>query len=259
MPAIKALADVVMTTGRTTALAHPGAVGLAERLVEYVPPVDLDEFTVTVDARALSRAALGVPDSAVLVGSVGNRNPQKGHEYVVEATAIARETQTNLVLRIMGSKSPIHPNYEADLQASISRSGFDSRALDEVPSRLGVSGVLAAFDLFVLGSVPRSEGLPTVILEAMASGLPVVATNVGGVAELVSHGVTGYVVPPRDARAFAEPIRLLASDPALRRALGEAGRERAVALWGIERSVDTHVHAYSLALSHSRSRARHEL
>jgi glycosyltransferase involved in cell wall biosynthesis len=83
---------------------------------------------------------------------------------------------------------------------------------------------LAQADVFVLSS--RSEGLPLAILEAMAAGLPVVATAVGGIPELVADGETGLLVPPGDADALAGALRRLVADPGLRRRLGEAARAR---------------------------------
>jgi glycosyltransferase involved in cell wall biosynthesis len=85
--------------------------------------------------------------------------------------------------------------------------------------------VLAAMDVYALTSV--SEGLPNTVLEAMATGLPVVSTRVGGVEELVEHGVTGFVVPPNDPDALAKTLALLLRDESLRRTAGAAGRLRA--------------------------------
>jgi glycosyltransferase involved in cell wall biosynthesis len=92
-------------------------------------------------------------------------------------------------------------------------------------ARGDVSDVLARSDVFVLSS--RSEGFPVSILEAMAAGLPVVATDVGGVAEAVVDGETGILVPAGDPEALAAALRRLVADPALRRRLGAAGRTRA--------------------------------
>ena len=84
--------------------------------------------------------------------------------------------------------------------------------------------ILAAADLSVLPSL--SEGLPNAVLESMAAGVPVVATSVGGTPELVEDGVTGLLVPPRDAEALAVAIARLIGNPALARRFGEAGRRR---------------------------------
>jgi glycosyltransferase involved in cell wall biosynthesis len=114
---------------------------------------------------------------------------------------------------------------------------------------MDVAAILPGFDIFVLSSVPRSEGLPTAIVEAMACGLPVVATDVGGVRELVHDGATGYVVPPRDPSAIATAVSRLLSDADLRSALGRRARQRVEDCLSIARCVEAHLRAYEIALA----------
>jgi glycosyltransferase involved in cell wall biosynthesis len=106
---------------------------------------------------------------------------------------------------------------------------------------------LAASDVFVLSS--RSEGMPMSILEAMAAGLPVVASAVGGIPEIVRDGETGLLVPPGDADALAAALGRLLDDDGLRRRLGAAGRERALDEFDVVRFGDAHVDAYRRALA----------
>jgi glycosyltransferase involved in cell wall biosynthesis len=98
-----------------------------------------------------------------------------------------------------------------------------TQQVDLLGPREDIERVLAACDLFVLSSV--SEGLPNTILEAMATGLPVVSTRVGGADELVEHGRTGLLVPPSDAEAMAGALARLAAAPQERQAMGMAGRQ----------------------------------
>jgi glycosyltransferase involved in cell wall biosynthesis len=98
---------------------------------------------------------------------------------------------------------------------------------EDIPELLKVS------DLFVLSS--RSEGLPYTIIEAMLAGLPVVATAVGGVPELVEDGRTGFLVPPGDHGALAEAIQRLLDDSSLRVSMGEKGREKALREFTLDR------------------------
>ncbi len=98
-----------------------------------------------------------------------------------------------------------------------------------------------AANIFVLPSVVDPEGgmdnLPTVIMEAMATGLPVVSTKIGGIPEMVIENETGFLVEPGDAVALANVIENLISDPALAQKMGRAGYERAQRLFSIERNV----------------------
>lgn len=255
MPMVKRLADVVMTTGVEVAKLYPGTSKLGERWVSFVPPVDPAEFHPDAERRRIARAALGVEDEQLVVGTVGNRNPQKGHEYLIRALSTVRGSHSAAVLRVRGNASPVHRTYEAKLQREVQSAGLDSRSLGSVEEGLGVAGILPGFDVFVLASVPRSEGLPTAILEAMACGLPVVATDVGGVREIVEHGTTGYVVPARDPGAIAAAVSRLLSDAELRSSLGRQARQRVKGRWSIDSCVDSHLRAYETALAW-RARAR---
>jgi glycosyltransferase involved in cell wall biosynthesis len=97
-------------------------------------------------------------------------------------------------------------------------------------------------DLFALSSL--WEGLPYVVLEAMAHGLPVASTNVDGIPEAVEHGVSGLVVPPRDPAALADAILRLLGDPAMRARMGEAGQRIVRERFGLERMADELVAVY---------------
>lgn len=112
---------------------------------------------------------------------------------------------------------------------------------DDVPR------LLAEADVFVLPS--RSEGMPISVLEAMAAGLPVAASAVGGVPEVVVDGETGFLVPPGDPEALAEALGRLLSEPELRRRMGEAGRRRAEALFDLPRFRQAHVELYERLLT----------
>jgi glycosyltransferase involved in cell wall biosynthesis len=144
--------------------------------------------------------------------------------------------------------------YERDLHRLCEQLGLEvgrdvvfTGALDDVRPALG------AADLFVLSSVPRSEGVPTAIEEAMMMGLPVVSTDVGGIAELVVEGVTGWLVPPLDARALARAV-VRATDPGVREEMGARARERAAGLCSTEQCAKTHLEAYGKALEHRAGR-----
>jgi glycosyltransferase involved in cell wall biosynthesis len=111
-----------------------------------------------------------------------------------------------------------------------------------VGARRDIRELLASADLFVLSS--RSEGLPISVLEAMAAGLPVVATDVGGLSELVVDGETGILVPAADPKALAEAVERLLLDPELRRRFGTASRRRAERRFDLPRFRDAHVRLY---------------
>jgi glycosyltransferase involved in cell wall biosynthesis len=254
MPLVIRLADVVMSTGRAVAHVHPGAETLGDRLLPFFPPVDGDDFRAeNVDAAAARRGFGFSPDDLVLV-SVGNLNPQKGHEYLLQAVGLLRLRGRTVKALIVGASHETHIAYERELRElcgrlrlEIGRDVVFAGALDDVRP------ALAAADIFVLSSVPRSEGIPTAAEEAMMMSLPVVATDVGGVSELVEDGVTGFVVPPLRPQALADAV-LRAADPASRATMGAAARERADALCAAETCAQVHLEAYERALAHRATR-----
>ena len=155
--------------------------------------------------------------SPVRVTSVGRLAAPKDFETLL--AAVGQLDQARVHLSIVG-EGPAR----GELETLVDRLGIRpivefAGEVADVPTRLSRS------DVFVLSS--RSEGLPISVLEAMAAGLPVVATAVGGLAELVDHGTTGFLVPPGDIDSLARRVEELVDDPALRARMGSAARQRA--------------------------------
>jgi glycosyltransferase involved in cell wall biosynthesis len=254
MPLVVRLADVVMSTGRAVARVHPGAEALGQRLQPFFPPVDTDVFEPgKVDAGA-ARRSYGFREEDVVLVSVGNLNPQKGHEYLLRAVGLLRRDGHRARALVVGASHDTHVAYERALYRLCGRLGLKvgqdvvfAGALDDVRP------ALAAADIFVLSSVPRSEGVPTAAEEAMMMHLPVVATDVGAVSELVEHGVSGLVVRPLDVQALAGAI-LQVADQATRERMGARAHERAVALCSTEQCAQVHLQAYDLAVRHRDAR-----
>jgi glycosyltransferase involved in cell wall biosynthesis len=172
--------------------------------------------------RARTRAALGVPADALLVTMVGRVMRTKGVAEFVAAARDVRQRVPGAHFLLVGpadenSVDRLTPAELADVGAAVNWPG----------PRRDVPSVLAASDLFVLPSYLR-EGIPRVLLEAAAMGLPIVTTDVPGCKEVVEEGVNGFLVPGRDAAALAQAILRLAGDPELRRRFGEQSRRRAV-------------------------------
>lgn len=167
--------------------------------------------------RASERSRLGLGDRDFVVVTVASLVAEKSHEDLARA---ARRLGSLSGLKLLwAGGGPLRSDLERDTSDLRHRGVL--RFLGRVDD---VAGLLAAADLFVLPS--RSEGLPNVVLEAMASGLPVVATAVGGVPEVIRHGVDGWLVPPGSAEALGHAMERLAADPLLRRRMGLAARVR---------------------------------
>jgi glycosyltransferase involved in cell wall biosynthesis len=166
-----------------------------------------------VDVRAFRRAAgRGEPPHVIAVGRFAY--PKDYGTLVQALAAVESDYRATLV-----GEGPARPTVLSDVRDR----GLSAR-IELVGNREDVPELLADADLFVLSS--RSEGLPVSVLEAMAAGLPVVATDVGGVSELVLDGETGLLVPPADATALAEAVEGLLRDRELRRRFGVSARSR---------------------------------
>jgi glycosyltransferase involved in cell wall biosynthesis len=188
-----------------------------ERVAVIRSVVESERFVPPPNARRWARERLELPADAFVVAGVGRMVAGKGYEQLVEAVALMMPTERPHLL-LTG---------DGPMRAELERAAAKRRVGDWVRFlgfQADVRPVLWAAD--VLAHVPTHfpEGTPNAILEGMAAGLPVIATPVGGIGEIVRHGETGWLVPPNDASALAEVLRHLRADPSLQRQLGEAAQ-----------------------------------
>ncbi len=173
-------------------------------------------------ARAAIRAELGARETDCVVVAVSRLVRHKGYPELLHAM---QATPANCVLWVVGER--LATDHGEDLEPHFARA---EAALPGRVKRLGyrhdVPRILAAADAFALPS--HFEGLPMSIIEAMLTGLPVVATDIRGPREQVVDGETGFLVPPMTVAPLAEALSRLAADPALRARMGQAGRARAL-------------------------------
>jgi len=179
--------------------------------------IDIDRVRAYGADRATVRSELGVADDETLVVTVANLRANKGYPYLLAAARAVLDDGRG-VRFVAAGQGP----QEAELRALHDRLELDDRfrLLGYVPD---AARLIAGGDLFVLGSV--HEGLPVAVMEALALGVPVVATDVGGLPELVEHDVSGLLVRPRDADALAVAIGT-ALEPTTRSRLATGAREQ---------------------------------
>ena len=196
--------------------------------------VDLSRFTA-VD-RGEARRHLNLPSGTIAIGTAGRLVPVKDQARLLEAFAQLAHRGLQFAGIIAGD-GPLR----ADLDARAHALGIQDR-VRFLGHRPDVERIYAALDLFVLSSV--SEGLSNTILEAMASGLPVVATRVGGADELIDEGTTGLTVPASNAAALGGAIERLVRAPELLTRMGRAGRDRALIHFGLDRMLSDYTNVY---------------
>ena len=176
-----------------------------------------------------ARKALGLPEDSLVLAAIGNLHPYKGYEFLLRAVPQLRDEIPNVRVVIAGTGPA-----EGDLKKLISSLGIEANV-----RLLGfcddVSLVLDSADIYVQPSLV--EAFPIAILEASASGLPVVATSVGGVPEAILDSETGLLVPPADPNALCIALSKLARDREARVSMGASGKIRVSSLFTREEMV----------------------
>jgi sugar transferase (PEP-CTERM/EpsH1 system associated) len=220
-----------ITVSRDLASYLTQKVGIPERHVEQIyNGVDLQRFKLDSQRRPTVDGCPFTDPGTFIIGHVGRMEVVKDQltlaRAFVRALQLAPEQRHRLRLVMVGDGS-----LRAEVRALLDRAGLD--ALAWLPGqRSDIQAVLRGFDCFVLPS--RGEGISNTILEAMASRLPVIATNVGGNVELVEPGRTGELVPAADAESMANAILTYAREPHRAHQAGEAGRARVERLFSLE-------------------------
>jgi glycosyltransferase involved in cell wall biosynthesis len=226
MPAYQAVADRLLSrlTDRAIAVSQSTADFLVnERFVprERVHLIwngaPLDTFAPAPPEQAHAvREALGIPAGATLIGAIARLNEQKGHRYLLDAAALMMRARTDVRVLIAGDGDLMGPLKEQARALGLSdRVTFAGHRTD-VPDLLG------AIDVFCISSI--YEGTPLTLFEAMAAGKTIVSTAVDGCAEVLKHGETGLLVPPRDPEALAAALARVVDDHPLARSLADAAR-----------------------------------
>jgi glycosyltransferase involved in cell wall biosynthesis len=229
---------------RVTAVAEPvrsfleGTVGLpASKLITIQNGVELDRYEAAIPQ---DRDDWALKNSDIIIGCVARLSPEKGHTVLLRAfrKVISRHPQARLAL--------IGEGEERERLQQLTTKLNIGDCVRFLGLRVDVPEVLATCDLFTLPSI--QEGFPMVILEALAAGKAVIASEVGAIPNVIRHGATGLLVPPGDADALAHALCLLIEDEGMRRRLGHSGREFVREAYDFERTVGRYDNLYQRVL-----------
>lgn len=251
MALVRRLADAVMFDGEALIDINGGRGSLRMPTFVYFPPVETDRFVPSRERGTRVREELGIPLDAPLVGTVSNLTPVKGLETFLAASVRIAASRPDVRFVVIGSAPVSHAAYGDRLRAQAAQLDL-SHPIVFAGHRSDVERWYAAMDIHVIAS--HSEGTTTTALEAQSCGVPVVATRVGAVHEVVEDDVTGLLIPPARPDALAAATLALLEDPARRAELGRAGRAHAVERFSAEISADVHARAYEAALRHAAAR-----
>ena len=197
--------------------------------------------TVLSAAKVMLTGELGIPISSTIVGMVANLRPVKGHQYLIDAAARVLRVHPHAHFVLIG---------EGELRDALARQAKDLGIENRVHfmgHRKDAGSLVAGFDVAVLASL--HEGLPNTVLEAMAAGVPVVATAVGGVTEIIEDGKTGYLVRPANPDAMAERLKYMLEHGRLRQEIALRGQRSVRDRFGIEYMVKSVQDLYEAMLN----------
>ncbi len=209
-----------------------------EKVITIRNGVDLGDLPSETGRRE-KRLELGLDGEDILVGAVGRLDRQKGFATLIEAMSRLRSAPVSCAILGDGPERP-------RLEALIRRRRLE-RSVRLIGEKAEIAPWLSAFDLYCLPSL--WEGLPNSLLEAMAIGLPAIASDVDGVPEAVTSGTDGLLVPPDNPAALAAALRSLAGDPARRSALGAAARAAVGERFTLRRMIGEYERAYENVLA----------
>lgn len=253
MRTIAATATTVVANSRYTAASVRAAAPRAH--IEVVHnPVDLARWDPSRIDRAAARARLGgAGERAVLLGVVAQLSPWKGQDVAVETLQLLREEGIDAHLLLIGSAKFVaratrfdNQAYVARLRERIAGAGLGDR-VSWLGEREDVPELMAALDILLLPS--REEPFGRAVIEAMALGVPVLATDVGGPSEIIEDGRQGYLLPPLEPQAWARAVSRILDSPDAGRAMGAAGRRRVEEAFTAEHHAAAMLGVYARALA----------
>jgi glycosyltransferase involved in cell wall biosynthesis len=203
--------------------------------------VELDKYDPGPNDSNRLRHSFGIEADCAVVGTIGRLVYQKGFEYFIEAAKLISKKNFNIKFVIVG-----HGPEEKNLQKMVERAGI-SQIFTFAGQRFDIPQLLGIFDIFVLPSV--LEGLPRVVIEAMAMGKPIVATDIDGVREELIHDRTGLIVPAKNPKALSEAVNSLLDNRASAIQMGNEARKSAEKRFDLKKTVFNIERLYERLLS----------
>lgn len=212
-------------------------VGIPSKQIMTIPNgIDIARYSLPQSTRATLRTELGLSDHQRVIGSVGRLEPVKGHTHLLQAARVVCERHPEAVFVLAG---------QGQLRDALARQA-DALGIGQKVRFLGyredVSSVLAGIDIFVLPSL--SEGLPLSLLEAMAANTPVVASNVGGIPEVIQNQESGLLAQPAEPTDLADKILTLLDHPPLARRYAQNAHAIVTTRFGMGAMVDAYEGLY---------------
>ncbi len=205
------------------------------KIVTIYNGLDLKSFDENKDGSKIKKE-LSIKDEAIVIGTIAKLQPKKGIHILLNAAPQIIEQFPSVKFLIVGDAPEAEVSYLEQLKSLIKKLNIEKHVI--LPGfRNDISHIMKVIDIFVLPSFSESFG--RVLMEAMAASKPIIASNVGGIPEVVTDGETGILVPAAEADVLAEKMNLLLKDKNLREKMGNRGRNRVEELFTIEKNVSS--------------------
>lgn len=225
---------VAVSRGVTNIFGDDGKRKHREKIIVIYDGIDIRQFDVP---HGTFKKSAPLPEGAFVFAMVSSMHPRKGHRYFLQAAEKLLNSFPNTYFVIVGKATNNNEiTYEDEIKKLVEKLRIGKNVLF-LGFREDVPAICREIDCLVLPST--AEGLPRVVLEAMAAGKPVIASNVGGCAEAVIHGETGILVTPGDVDSLYKAMRFVRTSPTMAKIMGDKGRERVLKYFTIERCVST--------------------
>ncbi|ANU22491.1 glycosyltransferase family 4 protein [Planococcus donghaensis] len=181
---------------------------------------DFSEYQIS--DKENSKKNIGLSKNKLVIGYLGSINERKGTDFLIDSFIRIKKIYNDTELLVVGNVSPGYENYWKNLMEKVLKYG---ESIKYIPYSNKVSDIYSAMDIFILPS--RSEGLPRVVIEAMAHKIPVISTDVGGVREIIENNINGFVIEKDNSEELFSELNSLLKDSLKRKKIGELGEKSA--------------------------------
>jgi len=243
------MADCVIAPSKASAQYHQRVNGVsAEKCRIIYHGIEAERYRVDKNTRHTIRSALNIADDEIAIGLLGVIIPAKGQDVALKAVASIVDKAPNIVLCIFGS-SELEPGFLKKLKTYAKSNNIEKMVRIYQPTD-DVPGILSAMDIYICPSV-KGEVMPFVVQEGMAAGLPVIASRIGGIPEMIEDGVSGLLVSPGSVNELADAMLRLIREPETRNAIGEQARARMVSDFTMDNYINNIISTYEWLITHS--------
>jgi len=246
-PIVVLFADIVMCNGKYFAESYPviNKYINEKKFIYFYPGLNIKNFSFTNKQKSISKLSIKIPKKNLVIGTIGNQSKAKAHERIIDIIT-SLDAYKNINFLILGGYIKSNARYykQKVLLPSEHKKLFNNRKLQIIDAKNNIKKFLPSFDIFIMTS--KFEGMPIALIEAMASGLPIVTTNVGSIHEIIKNNINGFIPKSKEFNLnfFENSLKKLLIDKKIRKKFGERNRAIVIKKFTLENLVNAHFSAY---------------